>query len=128
MTNENLTQPELSADFALRVLAQSDRVLAHRRRIRRAFAAGTVSVSIAFAAVVGLRVLDRGAPTPLSPAVVALADSQPPAPDSGAQADALDDLFPDAAPVERFDRTYLSDGSPADNLLAEDTADDDGGP
>jgi hypothetical protein len=117
MTNETPVPPEFSADFALRVLQEADRVMAHRQRAWRAFAAGAAVVSLAFGAALGLRTLDKGPPP------TAVADAR--SPDAVNQADALDDLFPDAAPVARLDRTYLSGG--ANDLLAEDTADEDGG-
>jgi hypothetical protein len=124
MTNETPAPPELGADFALRVLREADRVSANRLRAWRFFATGTAGLSLVFAGALGVRALDKGSPPP--PSHVVIAEAQPLAPDAGSQADALDDLFPDAAPVARFDRTYLSDGSGADDLLAEDTADDDG--
>ena len=126
MTNETPAPPELSADFALRVLEEADGVLARRQSVRRIFAAGTAGLSLVFATAVGVRAIDKGFPA-LPPRAIAVADAQPVAPEAGNQADALDDLFPDAAPVVRFDRTYLSGGSGADDLLAEDTSDDDGG-
>jgi hypothetical protein len=121
MTNDNSAPPELSADFAVRVLQEADRVIAHRQRAWRIFAAGTAAVLLGFAGALGVRAVDKAPSTP--PTVVA--DARPSALDAGNQADALDEMFPDAAPVERLDRTYLSGG--ADDLLAEDTADDDGG-
>ena len=92
MTNETPAPPELSADFAVRVLQEADRVMAHRQRAWRAFAAGAAVVSLAFGATLGLRTFDKGSVTP--PTAVADARS----PDAVNQADALDDLFPDAAP------------------------------
>ena len=126
MTNDNPAPPELSADFALRVLEKADRVIAQRQRAWRISAVGATGLSIVFAAVLGMRTFDGGSAIPPR-AAITVADAQPPGPDAGTQADALDDLFPDAAPVERFDRTYLSGTSRADDLLAEDTADDDSG-
>jgi len=125
MTNANLSLPELSEDFAVRVLQEADRVVAHRQRARRIFAAGAATALLAFVAALGVRAFDTGSPMP--PPAVAVADAQPAASDAVNQADALDDMFPDAAPVERFDRAYLSGASGADDVLAEDTADDDGG-
>jgi hypothetical protein len=126
MTNETSVLPELSARFASRVLEEADRVQERRQRVRRALAAGAGVVSLVVAGALGVRTLDRGPPMPPR-APIAVADAQPLGPESGNQADALDDLFPDAAPVERFDRTYMSGSPGADDLLAEDTVDDDGG-
>jgi len=129
MTAENPAPAELnlSADFALRVLLEADRVVANRRRTWRNFGAATAILTLACTVAFGMHAVDeaslRSAPS------VRVAVARASTSDASNQVDALSYLFPDAGPVEQFDRTYLSPSSTAgsDDILADNAADGDGG-
>jgi hypothetical protein len=99
------TEPQLSADFAARVLALADRTLARRRRVRFI---GGVSAAFVGIIVIGAAGWIRLAVAPQGPApmpVLASATAQTPS-NAGGNANDVSDpltlLFPDAQPVARF--------------------------
>jgi hypothetical protein len=94
-------EPELSADFADRVLDAVDRRLVQRRRVR--WGMGASAVCLAIAAAAGWNRFAM-APQPALP-VVELAVAITPAPSAEVRAgstDPLSYLFPDAEPLARF--------------------------
>ena len=112
--------PVLSLDFAERVLARADVLVARQRRIRRIgggiVAAGFVSVAvISWTAVSGMM---QSPARHSGSAVIVASDST-----ELAQADdndALSDLFPDAAPVARFATEYSAAADDTDTALFSD--------
>lgn len=125
-------EPRLSPEFAARVLRQADLLIAGRRRLRRAIAGCTAVSILTIATVMGLRAVRPANPGSQSPPSIAEAalgsgDLLP----SGQidQGDALSYLFPDAAPLARFDATYSAATSDTgDSPLAQNTGDDGGSP
>jgi hypothetical protein len=119
-------EPQLSSDFAARVIRRADRVVARQRQARHAIAATAVVVIAIAATYSGLHV----SPAPKVPPPAAATDSFADA-DAGwlsasgqtEDADALDYLFPDAAPMASFADQYAAasydDGTDSDSQDAE---------
>jgi hypothetical protein len=102
MSADTTNYPVLSADFAERVMARADIVVAQRRRVRRVAGGFAVFafVSVAAFSWVGMsRMLQSTAPRQDSQ-FVALTDTQADEPD------VLTDFFPDAASIARFETQY----------------------
>jgi hypothetical protein len=119
-------EPHFGADFAARVLNEADRILAKRRRHRWAGLAGIAGAGLAFLLWANFPIV-----RPDAPRTVAMQrfDDLPREALTGQtdQPEALDYLFPDAAPVARFAEQYseADDASAATNLLGDE---DDGTP
>jgi hypothetical protein len=107
-------EPQLSPDFAMRVLEAAERLMAKRRRLRWTAASSVLCVGIAAIAVwLDFTAASRG-PAPEREPMVALAGApqifEGPRPNSSG---ALSYFFPDAGPLARY--------------AAEDAPDDSGG-
>jgi hypothetical protein len=118
MNTGRANDPVLSEDFAERVLMRADRLVVQRRRISRV-AGSLVAFSFVLITFASWTVLNRRPqPAQQQPAPVA---SYATAETQSDEQDALNDLFPDAAPVARFATDYadVTDG-PDISLLSED--------
>jgi hypothetical protein len=104
-------EPHLSADFAARVLRRADNVIARKRQARRAMAAAALLAVVSVAAFSGLRTSPASRATPSITAPENLADVDAAwmsASSDNENADALDYLFPDAAPLASFADQYAT--------------------
>lgn len=111
--------PILSADFAERVLARADVLVARRTRIRRVIAGGAVLSFATIAAISWAAMSGAWQPAQKSaPQSVAL--SSMPARVQSSEPDPLSDLFPDAAPVARFAAEYSDAPEGTDTTLLSD--------
>lgn len=109
MSDMHVTEPRLATDFAARVLARVDVIVARRRRVR-SFVAGGVAVGfVAAATILGTGSLPGSkTSTPQREAVYVetASDFEYPPARATAPTDALGYLLPDAAPLSRFAAEY----------------------
>lgn len=131
--NENdrsSVEPMLSPDFAARVLLRADRTMARRRRIRRSIAGVAGACVLAIAASLGMRGTQPAVPAPPSPVASNISGGELLTASRIDQGDALGYMFPDAAPLARFDSTYSAaiSGAGDDDALALNSEDDSGSP
>jgi hypothetical protein len=114
-------EPVLSADFAERVLARADVVIAGRRRVRH-IVGGIAALGFVSIAVVSWSMMSGMTPSPAmrgGSQNIALAGAQDQAQTD--EPDALSDLFPDAASVASFASEYdTSDDADTSILPDED--------
>lgn len=111
--------PFLSADFAERVLARADVLVARRTRIRRVMA-GTAVLSFAIIAAISWAVMSGAWQPAQQPVRQFAALSIAPAEIQFDEPDALADFFPDAAPVARFATEYSDATEGTDTALLAD--------
>jgi hypothetical protein len=114
-------EPVLSADFAERVLARADVVIAGRRRVRH-IVGGIAALGFVSFAVVSWAMMSGMTQSPAmrgGSQTIALAGAQDQAQTD--EPDALSDLFPDAASVASFASEYdTSDDADTSILPDED--------
>jgi hypothetical protein len=110
----------LRVDFAERVLERADLLIARRTLIGRAIAGVAVPAFASVAILSWMAMHDVPQPPHRRAASdqVALADA--PADIQSDETDALDDLFPDAAPVARFAAQYSDAAEVPDSALLSD--------
>ena len=114
------TDPVFSADFAERVLARADGLIARNRRVRRVTGGGA-ALCVVSAAVVSWVVMSRASQSPPQrPASQSVAVSDTTVEAQADETDALSDLFPDAASVARFATEYSTTTGESDTALLSD--------
>ena len=129
MSDMPVTEPRLATDFAARVLARVDVIVARRRRVRSFVAGGAVIGLVAAATILGTDLLpvSKTSTPQREPVHVETASDFEYAPARAAgPTDALGYLLPDAAPVSRFAAEYsdaTDNASSGDDVLGDENED-----
>jgi hypothetical protein len=120
MNANETNNPVLRADFAERVLERADILIARRRLVGRTIAGVAVPLLASVAILSWMAMYDVPRPQPVRAASnqIALAGVQ--ADTQSDETDALDDLFPDAAPVAQFATEYSDATEGPDSALLSD--------